>query len=337
MNLFLINSGFHHIADQIFDDLSPQDLLQCRAVSVHWQSYIDSSVWLKWWKYLQKKSKKYQCCADENHELDITFRFYQRQMKNFYNVAVNGQNNGHPLFFIRELASQFILNDMIGTITKSINDKFPHWKSVIDDLSRSQGYILRDLSEELVLRKQLLAEFESLHCLPLIERFPDWKEAIFDYYEAENNAAHLQALIKLVNGYYNEKHTLYETHPLHYAVQMGDLDVIELIKDRPIDFDVRDRNGMTPLLKACETGQLEIVKFFLANSERMKINVNARDNNGKEMFSYLLPIFNRRVIKELLMLYQEVQPTFEPLDIDWERFKQIECNIHLALSIYDPS
>ena len=319
MNLFVTNPGFHHIAVQIFDDLTPHDLLQCRAVSADWHGFIDSTFWVTWWKYLKKKSKRYQWSPFEGESLDCAFRYYQKQMKTFYNIALKGN-----LAFYRELASELILYNMNLSVTRPVNAKFPHWKSKIEELSKSQNYVPPDFFEEQTLRKQLISEYESLHHLPLVERFPDWKEAIFDFYEAENNMEHLKLLIKLINGYYNDKNVWYETNPLHYATKMGHLDLLELIKNRPIEFDVKDKNGMTPLLIACETGQLEIVKFFLKNCELLKIDVNARDNDGNEMFSHAVLSFNRKVIEELMELYREVRPGVEPLDIDWERLNQIE-------------
>ena len=315
MNLFVTNSGFHHIAIQIFDNLTHQDLLQCRAVSADWLEFIDTTFWITWWKYLKKKSKRYPCNPLECDSLEYAFRCYQNKMKTFYNIAPNHE-------FHRDLASEFILTNL--SVIRPVQNKFPHWKDAIEELSKSHDYIPADFFEEQTLRKILISAYESLHTVQLVERFPDWKEAIFDFYEAENDMEHLKMLIKMINGYYNDKDVLYDTNPLHYATKIGDLEVLELIKERPIEFDVKDENGMTPLLIACESGQLEIVKFFLKNSELLKIDVNAKDNDGNEMFYHAMLSFNRKVIEELIELHREVNPGVEPLDIDWERLNQIE-------------
>ena len=139
MNLFVTNSGFHHIAIQIFDYLTHQDLLQCRAVSADWLEFIDTTFWITRWKYLKKKSKRYPCNPLECDSLEYAFRCYQNKMKAFYNIAPNHE-------FHRDLASEFILTNL--SVIRPVQNKFPRWKDAIEELSRSHDYIPADFFEE---------------------------------------------------------------------------------------------------------------------------------------------------------------------------------------------
>ena len=48
---FIENPGFHHIALEIFKNLDPKSLGNCRQVSKDWMELIDTDSSKFWWKF----------------------------------------------------------------------------------------------------------------------------------------------------------------------------------------------------------------------------------------------------------------------------------------------
>ncbi len=62
--------------------------------------------------------------------------------------------------------------------------------------------------------------------------------------------------------------------PLHIAVQMDDVDLVELLLENTKDVNVPDEEGVTPMHLAAQSRQKDVAELLLAK----KANVNARDN-----------------------------------------------------------
>lgn len=65
---------------------------------------------------------------------------------------------------------------------------------------------------------------------------------------------------KLINGIDSNKMT-----PLHWAINIGNRDIINLLIDKGADINAQDKNGDTPLHVVAYDGNKDIVKEFLNN------------------------------------------------------------------------
>ena len=64
--------------------------------------------------------------------------------------------------------------------------------------------------------------------------------------------------------------------PLHWAVQNGHKDVVELLLANKADVDAKDNNGVSPLHVAADTGYTDVAQLLLADNAA----VNAKSNDG---------------------------------------------------------
>ena len=73
---------------------------------------------------------------------------------------------------------------------------------------------------------------------------------------------------------------------LHWAADMGHLEVVELLIKEKADLKAVDSNGLTALLWAAARGQVDCAKALIA----AKIDVNATDNVRKCLMYYSLTL-----------------------------------------------
>lgn len=65
--------------------------------------------------------------------------------------------------------------------------------------------------------------------------------------------------------------------PLHYAVQSGRIELVELLIDNKADINAKDANGQTPLHIAVKEGQTNVLELLLGKGA----DVNIRDETGR--------------------------------------------------------
>lgn len=100
----------------------------------------------------------------------------------------------------------------------------------------------------------------------------------------------------------NQKNTLGRT-PLHYAAAAGRGDLVTIFcEEYRADIDARDNHGYTPLLRAMEADQLDVIDYLLLRGSRVTGLVNHEGNSAlhllvqtlsKEPDSRKLDIFHR--------------------------------------------
>lgn len=82
----------------------------------------------------------------------------------------------------------------------------------------------------------------------------------------------------------------------HAAVQTGDVNVVEGLLDRYIEFTETDFNGSTPLHEAVWLGNKDIVNLFL----RIGLNVNSVDNEGDSPLLLAVEHSHAQLIRSLI-------------------------------------
>ena len=74
---------------------------------------------------------------------------------------------------------------------------------------------------------------------------------------------------------------------LHQACRNGNVKAIEMAShSKEIDFNARDKNGVTALHAACIKGHVHIVKYLIEHRTKLKINLNVTDHEGYTPLHY---------------------------------------------------
>jgi ankyrin repeat protein len=86
--------------------------------------------------------------------------------------------------------------------------------------------------------------------------------------------------------------------PLHFAVEIGREDIVELLLTNKADVNARDKNGNTPLHFAALSSNNNLAELLLAKG----VDVNAENNNRETPLQLAMANDNKELI-ELLRQY----------------------------------
>jgi ankyrin repeat protein len=56
-------------------------------------------------------------------------------------------------------------------------------------------------------------------------------------------------------------------HCSHRACQLGDLEMVKILHAYKVNWEVKDKEGMTPLHFAAQSGNLNLVKFLIEEAK----------------------------------------------------------------------
>ena len=114
--------------------------------------------------------------------------------------------------------------------------------------------------------------------------------------------------------------------PFMKACQNGYLDVVKLFLDYSaggIDLNAKSKFGWTALMLACSGGQKDVVKLFLDHSEG-NIDFNARDTNGMSAF-YKACKYGHTDVVQLLLKYAKARDIEIPnIGYNWKISEEIK-------------
>ena len=102
---------------------------------------------------------------------------------------------------------------------------------------------------------------------------------------------------------------------LHGAAQSDSVELIELLIDRDIGVNVKNRTGQTPLHSACRSGNKEVVEFLIDKGA----DVNAKTGQfASRTPLYQAVVSNNKEIVELL-LFHSAEVTIEIMNLAKQR------------------
>lgn len=85
--------------------------------------------------------------------------------------------------------------------------------------------------------------------------------------------------------------------PLHYAVESGDMETLELLVKKEVDINaVDEKDGITPLQLAANMGSCHVIEFLLKNGADTKF----RDDQGKSAWDYAQDYLSRTDVSRVL-------------------------------------
>ena len=305
MNRITENSAFDHISEQIFGYVDSKTLSQCILVSKNWYNLLIRT-------------------------------FLIRQLK-FY---------VHEKFWVRDSPRKLNLVELCPDWTKVAQSlqKFGNNEDIKIIVKVLRIYVLnyKDKNSRCT-PLQLAVENNFIEFLKICL----YSNTDFNTKDAFGYTPFLTAcrlgkmeVVKLLFDHSKSKNIDVNAHDnlgttgLHLACE-GNLDLIQYFCDNcdtRIDFNTRDNCGQTPFHDACGRGRLQIVKFLLENSKRLKIDVNATDGRGRTGLHLACEEGHTQIVKLLLDMADELQINVLALDGKGNTILQSAC---LQSSIFD--
>jgi ankyrin repeat protein/serine/threonine protein kinase len=119
-----------------------------------------------------------------------------------------------------------------------------------------------------------------------------WNHELF---VAARNGDLIKVRIALEKGA-NPNAKIYDWTPLHYATQIGHVEIVKLLLERGANPNAKNNDGSTPLHIAAQKGHVEIVKLLLERGA----NPNAENNDGNTTLHYAAQKGHVEIVKLLL-------------------------------------
>ena len=122
----------------------------------------------------------------------------------------------------------------------------------------------------------------------LLERnFPDWT-SIFNYFHEEKSDHDQIKFCLLMSNFISDLQSSdLDWSPIFFAITIGDIDSLQLLKSSPASFEVlywrgpfgsdRPYLGLTPVQFACAIGNAKVVKFFMKSAKEKGIKIEGKD------------------------------------------------------------
>ena len=133
----------------------------------------------------------------------------------------------------------------------------------------------------------------------LIEnQFPEWKVAN-EHFAHNETTERLKSYVFYMWKYFNDNKKNCG-NPLSYAARNGQVDFVELLIDTPIDFNAKDKKGLTAIDHACRDNQIEILQLFIRYTDKKNINFEAKGYKGWTSFHHACTNASLDFIKALL-------------------------------------
>ena len=135
---------------------------------------------------------------------------------------------------------------------------------------------------------------QDLHCI--LEGFPSWYK-VFEYFESQANfKEQFMPFLQFMEIYFDDPNVPYDYSPLHYASMHGNLLVLQLLFQSPINQNEPNESSETPLHIASYHGRSDVVNYFLG----LQLDFNASTKYGDTPLHYAVEQGQTLVVEILL-------------------------------------
>jgi ankyrin repeat protein len=107
--------------------------------------------------------------------------------------------------------------------------------------------------------------------------------------------------------------------PLHLAIQLGNLRIIEELLKRGADINLKNKKGYFPLHLGVQAGNLEVIKILL----KKEALIDIEDKEGQTPLYFAIANKNLNIIKELLDNGADINKKYSPLLVLFKEHKNI--------------
>ena len=287
----IINLSFPHIGEQIFKNFSTTKVLEFSQVSKTWKVLAENVIVKRWRGKLPRilktlkssKSKVIELLLEHSKIEAAELNQHFNGMTLFMWACKNGHIDVVKLLLER---SDFDFNDKDSTETK--NTAFM-WAC-----QNGHQDIVKTLLEE---------PSDRIDYNAISGQCKDWIVPTMTAFVIACKSGQKE-VVKLLLNYSNSKNIevngeeglswtlvmlsdLCRTRP--HEGHVGHVAVVKLLLDQNItniDFNAKVNSSSSPILKAGQTGSLDVVKLFLDYADAKNIDLNAADYEGKTLLLY---------------------------------------------------
>lgn len=210
------------------------------------------------------------------------------------------------------VALELYANDNLGRYPSDLNVLVPKYieKNLVCPLNKNKSYSYKSISNPPAFT--LFCKGNSHIYCGLQNNFPQYNSKygiIFNKKDFSSKSyldelfytiemKNCQAAKTLINNHPNILKTEDNSGftPIHKAAFEGRNDVIELLLEKGIDIDIKNRDNKSPLHYAVINGKLDTTKYLLLKGA----NINLRDNFNRVPLHEAVSYLNLKVVKELI-------------------------------------
>ena len=247
------NPGYDCVVENIFSNMDPNTLANCRLVSKQWKDVIDNrkALLICQLQHLKLNQLEVEHSDDFKKDCSKPGRFWNK-----------------------------LRNVVWAKRKQSVIERFPAFRQVFLDLERSATQ--QELKEIVAFMKNYCKDGRLPKCLPK----DNWNEifSISPLYQAIElgDPGFVRILLKRSTGATsNFDNLLYFTH---VAVQYNQATIVEQFMDfareKSLNINAPDKKGRTAFHYACMNGSMNVIKLLLEKVEEELLNVNVLDHDG---------------------------------------------------------
>ena len=324
---FIENPAFEHIVQNVFENLSAQDIASCRLVSKGWNSFVINDK--HWWRLLLQimSMKKFLYQLDPKDDSNIGYellfdRFPAWKITNdhFLKNESTKRLRKYVAFMWEYLNNEKAHNPLLHA-AKTGNISFVTLliKTPTDfNALSTRGKISTPLHVACI--------GNQLEMIQLLIDNQDVKNIDFDAKGSNGiSALHFACsyasleVVRLLIGYLTSKNIeLFQANDLeltifHQAVQNQDNRVPFYIFNqyKQLFSDIPDSKGCTVIQYALELGHIDIVNYLIGSRLDLGISLETRNLNGSNVLHFAIAYNRHETLVQLMKALQEDHSTID--------------------------
>merc|ERR1712062_13189 len=286
MDKLMDNANLWHLRDQIFEDLSHEDVLNCRRVCKYWNESLRRMSDVKFIQEFGERVVEYR-----NEKVSTLIPGWKKAAQK-YGVQASMDDLGKSKTYLKKLArgKGKCISDPVHEAARNGYVKLMEFilrtsfdMNTKDDFGRTAWHFA--CSNDQTETAQVIIKNSKYFSIDLNAKdyngYTAWHLAC--KYDKTETA---QIIIKNSKDFaidLNTKNNRGGT-ALHWACFYGNTETVQLIiknsKEFDIDLNGKSNWGGTALHWACRDGQTETAQLIIQNSKEFGIDLNAKDNSG---------------------------------------------------------
>ena len=287
------NENLWHLRNQIFEDLSHEDVLKCRRVSKYWNESLRRMSAVKFIEEFGERDVE-----STNQKVSTIFPGWKKTVKK-YCVQASNEDLEKVKDSLKNLAGgkgqcclypvhEACWHGQTDIAKLMIQSSFKDYLNVQDDNCGRTAF-MHACTHGGKETAQMIIENSKEFGINLNARsdIDDGLYTAWHFACCNGQTETVQLIIQNSKEFCIDLNAVsyYQGTAWHCVIRDGDTEIAQLImqnsKEFDIDLNAKDNTGSTAWHVVCDQGKTEMVQFILQNSKEFGINLNAKSNSGR--------------------------------------------------------